>query len=299
MVHQAGTGMVGAQPITVERPDDGPGPAGPGESYNFSVTPTADYPYVSMAAMVVQTNDVFLAFGPSGVALLDGEGNPRPTEMVMEDIHRMLAVWDAGTGQAAGNTGDADPDATVRIYGDATNDLAGSSAGGFANLTIVHGDDDTSFMVTLNNTSGSTVYPGLLTPVAYATHNGEYSLFEMGHYASAGLEALAEDGNPAILADALARAMGVGQSGVQAVAVGADGPGPITDGSAYSFMVEPAMDYPYLSLASMVVPSKPTSQPISWLGMRVQSKIRLVLLGLTKRLAKLAQIRVLTKVQIM
>jgi len=115
--------------------------------------------------------------------------------------------------------------------------LAGSSAGGFANLTIVHGDDDTSFMVTLNNTSGSTVYPGLLTPVAYATHNGEYSLFEMGHYASAGLEALAEDGNPAILADALARAMGVGQSGVQAVAVGADGPGPITDGSAYSFMV--------------------------------------------------------------
>jgi len=93
----AGTGMVGAQPITVERPDDGPGPAGPGESYNFSVTPTADYPYVSMAAMVVQTNDVFLAFGPSGVALLDGEGNPRPTEMVMEDIHRMLAVWDAGT----------------------------------------------------------------------------------------------------------------------------------------------------------------------------------------------------------
>ena len=260
-----GIGTVGAQPITNERPADGPGPAAPGESYTFSTTPTLDDPYLSMAMMVVQTNDVFLASGPMGIALLDFGGDPRPITAIEADIRRSLALWDAGTEanevpgvgpnqaprQPAADTGDADPNTAVRLYNDATNDLAGGLAGGFAGMTIEHGTDPLSFVVTLNNTSDTTAYPGILTPVAYAVHDATASFFQVGDPASAGIEALAEDGDPAILLAALGGLAAVSDSG-------AAGAGPIIAGGSFTFNVTASAATPLLSIASMVVPSNDT-----------------------------------------
>ncbi|MEM7531572.1 MAG: SdrD B-like domain-containing protein [Chloroflexota bacterium] len=285
----SGIGSVGAQAITDQRPGDDPGPAFQGESFTFNVTPSAQTPYLTIAMMVVESNDVFLAFSPMGVNLMDDQGNPRPAADVMDDVERELATWDAGTEanevpgvgpnqaprQAGPNTGPADPIVGVRIYNDSTNDLDGTNnarvsvSGGFADLTIEHGPHDDSFTVTLSNTSGSTVYPGILTPVAYATHNGLYQLFEVGKPATPGLEALAEDGDTSILVDEFGAAVGVGRSGVRAIPVGADAAGPIADGGAYRFIVTPDAAHPYFSLASMIVPSNDTFLAFGPAGVRL------------------------------
>jgi hypothetical protein len=90
----AGIGMVGAQ----ETPVGGsPGPAAPGQTYQFNVTPDAEHRFLSIAFMVVETNDVFVAFEPQGVALLDVSGTLHPTDDISANIRRSLAVWDAGT----------------------------------------------------------------------------------------------------------------------------------------------------------------------------------------------------------
>ncbi|MEZ4712517.1 MAG: spondin domain-containing protein [Caldilineaceae bacterium] len=286
-----GTGMVGAQPITDQRPADPPGPAFTGESYTFSVTPTADFPYLTLAAMVVQTNDVFLAFGPHGLRLLDENDNPRSTAAILHDFNHAMAIWDAGAEanevpgvgpnqaprQAGPNTGPADPNNAVRLYSDPTNDLDsdltndrdGDGAGGFGAIVVTNGANSGEFDVTLTNTSDQTVYPGLLTPVAYVVHSGDVQLFTPDQPASEGLERLAEDGNFQPLVDALTGAAGVLSAGAQPIADGATDPGPIMPGGSYSFSFTADSDHPYLSVASMIVPSNDTFFAFEPEGLRV------------------------------
>lgn len=242
----------------------GTGPIGTGGMFEFSVTPDATHPNLTLAAMVVKSNDVFLAFGPEGVALLDGNGMARSVADISADMARALAVWDAGTEanevpgvgpnqvqqQAAANTGPADPDNTVRLYADHTNDLAGGNLGGFTNLSIVNSGDMT-FDVTLTNSSASTAYPGILTPLLWAVHDNSVMLFQTGMPASAGLESLAEDGDGSTLLTALQGMAGVSASGVA-------GSGPIMSGGAFTATVTVDADHRYLSLANMVVPSNDT-----------------------------------------
>jgi hypothetical protein len=209
----------------------------------------------------------------------------------LADFNRELAVWDAGTEanevpgvgpnqvlrQTAANTGPADPISGVRIYSDATNDLDsipgndrdGEAAGGFAEIIVTNGDQPGKFGVTLHNTSDTIVYPGILTPVAWAIHNSHYNLFHVGEAATPGLEALAEDGNAMPLLGELEAGFGVGHAGIQAVADGATGPGPITNGGAYRFLVTPSAAYPYLILASMIVPSNDTFLAFGPRGIRL------------------------------
>ncbi len=100
---------------------------------------------------------------------------------------------------------------------------------------------------------------GLTTPLApgvYASHMDPGALFMAGHDASAGLEALAEDGNPAMLAAEVMDSTNsnVHASGVFAVPSGAEEPGPLFPGHAYEFMVAGTMG-DHLSFATMFVQS--------------------------------------------
>ena len=85
-----------------------PGPAMPGNSYSFSVTPDAGNNLFSFATMIVPSNDLFLAFGPGGIALLDDAGAPRSDADIAADIASELRVWDAGTEQNQSGAGGAD-----------------------------------------------------------------------------------------------------------------------------------------------------------------------------------------------
>lgn len=272
----AGIGMVNAAGA----------PIGPGGAFNFSVTPTEAYPYLSLATMVVESNDAFLAFGPEGIKLLDENGDPRSVDAILADFHREMVIWDAGTEanevpgvgpnqvlrQAAANTGAADPTPGVRLYRDATNDLAGPNAGGFGEIIVTNTDTSGLFDVTLMNTSDTIVYPGVLTPVAWAIHNRDIQLFDPGMPATPGLERLAEDGNPAVLADELAGSTNVQSFGVVNTPDGAVDPGPIFPGGSYSWQVQADGDNRYLSVASMMVPSNDTFFAFEPAGLRIMNQ---------------------------
>ncbi len=98
---------------------------------------------------------------------------------------------------------------------------------------------------------------GLTSPIApgvYVSHAEAGTLFVAGEDASAGLEALAEDGNPVGLGAEL-EAAGVGtDGGAFAVPTGGEAPAPAFPGQAYEFMVM-AEDGDYLSFATMLVQS--------------------------------------------
>lgn len=92
-----------------------------------------------------------------------------------------------------------------------------------------------------------------IAPVAWTVHTAAEAnpIFTLGQRASAGLEALAEDGGPVALVEALAPA----NKGAAAVGRGAGGPGPIfaPDGN-YSFEIV-ASPGDHISLAAMFVQS--------------------------------------------
>jgi hypothetical protein len=265
----AGTGTVGA--MTIADGASGAGPALTGAAFTLAITPDAAHPLFSIASMVGTTNDAFLAFQPSGVALLAANGSPRAAADVRADILAKLAVWDAGTEanevpgigpnqaprQVAPNTGAADPDTTVRLYADSKNDLAGPMLGGFVSVAITHlsGND---FQVRITDTADTTAFPGKVAPLAWALHAPATQIFTDGGKASAGLEKLAEDGNPSTFATELAALSGVGNSGVVDTADGTATAGPLAPGQSFVFTVTPDLAHRFFSFAEMAAPTNDT-----------------------------------------
>jgi hypothetical protein len=102
------------------------------------------------------------------------------------------------------------------------------------------------------------VLPGSSTPiapVAWAVYTGMNPLFKAGTgMRIQGLEALAEDGNPAGVAQALSASMDVTASGVADTPEGAMAPGAAGPGKAYSFSFT-AHEGESLSFATMYVQS--------------------------------------------
>jgi hypothetical protein len=240
----------------------------PGESIVITVTPSATEFNFSFATMVVNSNDGFLAQAPAGVPMRDGAGMPRDDEDIEADILATLGVWDAGTeanevpgvgpnqapNQAAPGDGPDDTNPVIRRYNDITNDLSGDNAGGFISIAVSESGGDYTFTVT--NTSGSTAYPGVITPMVYAVHDDTVMPFEIGVMASPGLEMLAEDGDASGLVSDL---QGVADfAAVANMPVGAMMPGPLFPGDQYEFTVTPDATNRFLSIASMAVPSNDT-----------------------------------------
>lgn len=255
-------GMAAAQTTTTQRPNAGPGPAMPGETYELRVD-ASGAERLSLAAMLVESNDWFLALPPAGLSLRDSAGALRAAAELEAELRRTLAVWDAGTEadqvpgagsfqpmrQAAANTGPADADDTVRRALDTTNDLSGPRAGGLARVRVTS-LGGARFQIEVQNTSDQTDYAALLTPVAWSLGDGQSGLFQAGRAASPGLEELAEDGSPATLVAAQSTSAGAANT-----PLGASAPGPIMAGQSYRFEVTASAAERYLNLATMVVPS--------------------------------------------
>ncbi|WP_146344833.1 spondin domain-containing protein [Falsiphaeobacter marinintestinus] len=90
-----------------------------------------------------------------------------------------------------------------------------------------------------------------LTPLWFAAHDGSFDLYNMGEAASAGLEALAEDGNFAPINGEVTAG---DADAVTGAVVGAGGP--IATGETASVLVEvDGASNGYLSLAAMILPS--------------------------------------------
>lgn len=210
------------------------GPALPGSSYSFEVHAVPG-DVLSFATMLVQSNDLFFAPNPEGIALFDDMGTP-----ITGDVTDQVVLWDAGTEvneepgvgenqaprQAGPNTGD-DEMGVVANIADVDDGFSYPAVAEYITVTIALADDmmmdDTSddmsgddmseddmmmedatrFVVTIANISGDSSVPGPLAPGAYAAHTTDISLFTVGEPASRGIEALAEDGNAGILGNTL------------------------------------------------------------------------------------------------
>ncbi len=112
-------------------------------------------------------------------------------------------------------------------------------------LATTFASDPTIPITITNNAPIGSVY---LTPVWLGLHDGSFDSYDNGAEASAGIEAIAEDGNPGPLSDLFDAA-----GRVQGVAGGA----PIAPGQTVTLTLDVANDGSnnYLSYASMVLPS--------------------------------------------
>ena len=297
-----------------------PAAIGPGGAYEFSFD-AGPGSRLSFATMFVHSNDFFYAPGEAGIALWDANG-----QQVSGDVTSQVRLWDSGTEvnqepglgadqaprQGGANTGASDANATVRLAPDTfsnlplpssvlrvtvtptsatgfhvrianvsgTSTLTPSSGGGLAvplapGVWVVHsasaplfteGAPDSgeglealaedgnpaAFAQALAARSGLTVP---LAPGAWAVHGSNYVLYQKGHPdRGEGLEALAEDGNPAALGASLMHRTGVTSSGAFTTPVGGSGPAPIFPGEAYEFTLKAYAGY-RLSFATMFVQS--------------------------------------------
>jgi len=103
--------------------------------------------------------------------------------------------------------------------------------------------------------AGDTGLTTPITPGVWMVHTSDDPLFKAGSVdRGAGLEALAEDGDPSILAAAITSVAGILSSGTFTTPAGASAAGPLLPGAMYEFTVE-ARPGQMLSFATMFVKS--------------------------------------------
>ena len=121
--------------------------------------------------------------------------------------------------------------------------------------SMSEGHEPTTFRVTISNTSDSATLATPLAPGAFIVHTSMETLFAEGTSdRGEGLEALAEDGDPALLAATLAALPTVSVADVFTTPDGEESAGPAVPGSSYSFTFA-AVPGDYLSFATMFVQS--------------------------------------------
>ena len=259
----------------------------PGNSASmvFDVDPSTQK-YLSYATMLIPSNDAFLANDdPMAHHLFDEAGNFQgPISFIVYSSQVLDAGTEANTeidaaflNQSAGNTGET-TDEGVQIHpgfnGSVANPdaipqniLGGTTAAGtvvdivkgdftradVAMLRITISEARTPLRITFKNTTPT---EGLfLTPVWTAFHDGSFATHGIGERASAGLERIAEDGDPSILS----AEFNASESGQDMVIF--DVPGfagaPIFDpgNSSSELIYVDSVNEKYFSFASMVIPS--------------------------------------------
>ncbi len=174
----------------------------PGMSESFTFNAGKGY-YLSFATMLVQSNDLFYAPNPNGIALYDTNGTP-----TTGDVTNMIDLWDAGTEvnempgmgenqpprQSGENTG-TDENGTIKLIADVSDGFMYPSTSDIIKIDLTH-DGGTMFTATITNISNTSTLETPLAPGVWVVNtSAQTPIFETGMAASSGLERLAEDGN--------------------------------------------------------------------------------------------------------
>ena len=135
-----------------------------------------------------------------------------------------------------------------------TNVLAHYEQRAVSQTSEVVADEPVTFRVRIQNIAPESETPTLFAPGAWVLHSEADPIFTSGEKdRGEGLEALAEDGDPTLLADSL-RALGL-QSGVFDTPVCADSPRPLRPLEYFEFEVTASPETPFLSFATMLAQS--------------------------------------------
>jgi len=174
------------------------------QSFSFNAGKGA---FLSLSTMYVKSNDLFLGFSDSGLALYDANGNA-----TTGNVTSQLILWDAGTevneepgvgenqpmNQSGPNTG-IDENGVIHLVNDG---FTYPSTETITNISLAH-NGGTMFTVTINNVSDTSTLPSPLAPGVWTIHGEQSKLFTTGASASAGMEKLAEDGDNSMMDDFL------------------------------------------------------------------------------------------------
>jgi len=157
----------GVQPIPVD--GDEAGPAVPGSGYEITFS-AEEGQYLSFVTMLAQTNDLFFAPDATGIALYD-MGAPISgdiTDLIWlwdagTEVNQPLGEGDQQAPRQAGpNTGD-DENGVVALYdGIATADYISAE---------ITANDDGTFTLSITNVSSDADVPSPITPVVWAVHS--------------------------------------------------------------------------------------------------------------------------------
>lgn len=199
-----------------------PSPIGPGDTYEFEFTAPVGA-NLSLATMFAQSNDWFFGTEEEGIALYNEDGSK-----VTGDVTAQIDLYDAGTEedqevgvgdnqaprQSGSDTGPADVNPNVRLVDNeelpADEDMIRvtlSSTGSYGFRVRIENSSNNN---TLQTSEGSK--PVLLSPGVWLVHPADENklLFTVGEtdYGD-GLERIAEDGDPEMLAAGLADMTGI------------------------------------------------------------------------------------------
>lgn len=243
-----------ATPGFSQQGNAGATPPGQTTRFEFTAEPGRDA-QLSLASMLVQSNDAFVSSAP--IELFDAQGAPLPAQQVT------LALFDAGTEvnelpgagmyqpprQPAPNSGPAE--GTIRRANHALRALPPGGQLGRVEVRL----DGAELVFTLTNTAEVAGFATPLAPLFFATHTDAWQAFTAGQpVPQNGLETLAEDGSPAQLVTFVQGVAAVGQSGAVDVTLDrpSDPPGPLFPGERYEVRVTPDAAFPNFTLACMV-----------------------------------------------
>lgn len=189
----------------------------PGESVSFKFS-AAKGQALSFATMYGWSNDLFFAPANPGIQLYKDDGTP-----IEGDVSAQVKLWDNGTrinvkpGKDISHPGMAEsaPQNIMEVKGQDAQGNTYASASDLMKVSL-HYDGNSSFTVTINNTSGTTANPTPFSPGVWAISyiaGGELldpdPLYEQGKPTANGLTKLAEMGDNTQLASYI-----TGQTGI-------------------------------------------------------------------------------------
>lgn len=227
------------------------GPIAPGASASTLITTYGDASRISVAAMLICTNDGFAGVSSARVSEHRNEvtrygraydaGTEINTQLFTDLVPPCSGIEDTGTGTS--NPALAEDGVVHRHRGiTETGDLSPATHG-FDNPVIkVTIERVATYEVTITNlTSGQPI-----TPAVFAVHSGRHDLFRRGAEASNGLQQLAENGGVPVLAAEVAANPGITASTVV-------GEVPLAPGTSATMSLEVIGRGNRFSLASMLV----------------------------------------------
>lgn len=189
----------------------------PGESVSFQFS-AAKGQALSFATMYGWSNDLFFAPANPGIKLYQDNGDP-----IVGDVSSQLKLWDNGTriNQTPGakvvhpGTAEITPKNIVEVKGTDDQGNTFTDASQLMKL-MLHYDGNSTFTLTITNTSGGTSNPTPFSPGVWAISyivGGNllkpYPIYEAGKPSANGITNIAEMGDNSILGNYIA-----GQTGI-------------------------------------------------------------------------------------
>ena len=238
---------------------DAGGPVLPGGSVSFEITSAPGRRKLSIASMLICTNDGFTGIdslrlprrsGQQKVYYLDAYD--AGTEVNTEDFDDLVPPCGPLTGVDSGGAGTGTTNPALAEGGVIAHH--GGTSGGTDLDPAIHDWDDPVAKMTITRIDGAAVYEVKLTnntdgqpftPPVVVTHLRFFDVFTVGHAATGGLQGVAENGNvPGLIAAV------EGQPGVNGVFAGA---GPVLPDSEATLTVYARPGARRVSIASMLI----------------------------------------------